>query len=65
MTTTRRQTAMLKPGKMTNGIRQRWSSSRRRRKRPVTLAPVPSLNTADPDESVPARSTSAKDDVEG
>jgi hypothetical protein len=64
MTTTRRGRAMLKPGKMTNGMRQRWSSSRRTRKRPITLAPVPSLNRADQDE-ISALGSSAKDEVEG
>jgi hypothetical protein len=63
MTTMRRGTTMLKPGKMTNGMRQRWSSSRRTRKRPITLAPVPSLNREDPDE-IRARGTSVEDVVE-
>ena len=63
MKTTRRQTAMLKPGKMTNGMRQRWSSSRRTRNRPVTLAPVPSLSKAEPDD-IRAQGSSAKDEVE-
>jgi hypothetical protein len=62
MKTTRRTTVTLKPGKMTNGMRQRWSSSRRTRKRPITLAPVPSLNRA-PDE-IRVQGKSVEDDVE-
>ena len=63
MRTTRRETAILKQGRDCHGMRQRWSSSRRTRNRPVTLAPVPSLSKAEPDD-IRAQGSSAKDEVE-
>jgi hypothetical protein len=58
------QGAIIKQGRDCHGMRQRWSSSRRTRKRPITLAPVPSLNRADQDE-ISAQGSSAKDEAEG